>query len=337
MSKRPSPFEIAREALGHVGKFQTPPTPSVYEVWYRYVEGVDDIISNLSHAVENVNAVSVDMLEQLHKQYCVHIEDAREEVSDNLSSEIASLQSVIENQLNVGRRFGSEIDEACVSLRDETPTAQSVADCAKKMLSSNEAMQQQVQQLHEQLQASRSKVEYLQSELSESQKTIMTDPLTGLGNRRHFDLHVRRALLSIKSNGAASFLMLLDLDQFKYINDTFGHDSGDKVITHVATHLADLCSHAEVSRLGGDEFAIILPVDDYAEATDLAAEIRLYFASTPLKLIATGQDIGKVKVSIGGARVRNDDDAASWFIRADKLLYQAKSTGGNSVMLEHMR
>ncbi|MCM2374198.1 GGDEF domain-containing protein [Aporhodopirellula aestuarii] len=336
-TKKTSPFEIAREALGHVGKFQTPPTPSVYEVWYRYVEGVDDIIANLAHAVEDVNAVSVDMLEQLHEQYCRNIDDSNAELSDNLAHEISSLQSIIESQMHAGVQLGNELDEACGTLKETTPTAESVAECAQKMLSSNNTMQDQIRQLQTQLQASQAKVESLQAELSETQLVAMTDPLTNLGNRRHFDVQVHQALMLAKSEDLFSFLLLVDLDHFKYINDTFGHESGDKVIRYVASQLTQLCPESPISRLGGDEFAIILRNDDFSEATDIAAEIRQYFASTPLKLSGSGEDLGKIELSIGGARLRQDDDGRSWFIRADKLLYQAKNSGRNSVMLEHSR
>ncbi|EMI40553.1 GGDEF domain-containing protein [Rhodopirellula sp. SWK7] len=336
-AKRNSPFEIAREALGHVGKFQTPPTPSVYEVWYRYVEGVDDIIANLSHAVEDVNAVSVDMLEQLHKQYCVHIEDTNTDLSENLASEMTSLQSILESQMNAGKQLGSELDEACVTLQETPATAQSIAECAQKMLTSSNTMQDQIRNLQTQLQASQSKVEALQTELNESRAAVMTDPLTNLGNRRHFDLHIRQSLLLARTESRYSFLLLVDLDHFKHINDTFGHDCGDKVIMYVASQLTHLCPDSPISRLGGDEFAIILRSDDYAEATDTAAEIRQYFASTPLKLSGSGEDLGKIELSIGGARLRKNDDGQSWFVRADKLLYQAKNAGRNSVMLEHSR
>lgn len=335
-STRLTPFEIAREALGHVGRFNTPPTPSVYEVWYRYVEGVDDIIANLSYAVEDANAVSADMLDQLHRQYCLEFDDTKEQLNDTLASEMSSLQTILEAQMTAGRNFGNEIDAACDSLSSAPPSAEAISKCAEKMLDTNNAMQENVQQLQVKLQESQAKVDALQNELSSSQKAVMTDPLTGLGNRRHFDHHMARSLSPSEPNDQGIFLLIVDLDHFKYINDTFGHDCGDKVIRYVAEQLTRMCPDCPISRLGGDEFAIILSNNDYIEAKDQAAKIRHYFASTPLKFSASGQDLGKMKLSIGGARRRQNDDATSWFIRADKLLYQAKNSGRNNVMLEHL-
>lgn len=331
-----SPFEIAKRALGHVGRFQTPPTPSVYEVWYRYVEGFDDIIANLSHAVEHVNAVSVQMLDQLHQQYCVANDPSGQITADQLISEMTSMQTVVDDQIQAGQTFGNSISEACDSLKQDSPSLEIVASCAKRMLTSNAIMQKQIQQLHSQLQASQEKVQTLQHELIESQRASLTDPMTGLGNRRHFEIGVRKSLMSHDRHERRTFLFIIDIDHFKTINDSFGHESGDKVIQYVASQISRQCPNASISRIGGDEFAIILDVEDHQTAGNTASEIRKFFASTPLKLSGSGQDLGNVKLSIGAACLRTDDDEKTWFVRADKLLYQAKDGGRNNAVVEHL-
>ncbi|WP_052329529.1 GGDEF domain-containing protein [Rhodopirellula sp. SWK7] len=329
-----TPFEIARRALWYVGKFHTPPTPSVYKVWYRYVEGIVAVVANLDYAVHDAKAVSVEKLEEIHQQYCADPDSANDETSDNLAKQLASLQSAIATQLVAGTQFRADLDEACEPLKDDSPTNSTVVSCAHKMMASNDAMQQRVQTLRKQLQASEAEVRALQEEIAESRKTLTTDTLTGLGNRRHFDLDIHRALSLAGAEAFYSFLLLIDLDHFKRINDTFGHKCGDEVIRYVATHLTGLCPDAPISRLGGDEFAIILFTDNHVKAMQVASEIRQSFASTPLKLSDNSVELGNVELSIGGARLRSDDDAKTWFIRADKLLYQAKNAGRNSVVLE---
>lgn len=331
-----SPFEIAKQALGHVGRFQTPPTPSVYEVWYRYVEGVDDIIANLSHAVEDVNSVTVDMLDQLHKQYCVPSETSSQ-MTEQLIGEMTSLQAVVDDQIQAGQTFGNSISEACDSLEQENPSLEVVAACAKSMLVTNTAMQRQIKRLNQQLQASQEKVQILQHELVDSQRATMTDPMTGLGNRRHFEIGIRRALAATDRDCRNTFLFVIDVDHFKTINDTYGHDSGDKVIKYVASQIARHCPQGSISRIGGDEFTIIVDVADYQDANDIASELRKFFASTPLKLNTSGHDLGNVKLSIGAACLRIEDDEKSWFVRADQLLYQAKNGGRNNAVVEHFR
>ncbi|SMP51888.1 diguanylate cyclase [Neorhodopirellula lusitana] len=332
-----TPFDIAKQALAHVGRFRTPPTPNVYEVWYRYVEGVDDIIANLSHAVDHVNAVSVEMLDQLHDQYCVPVEVAGERMADELISEMSSLHSVVQKQIQVGADFGDSINQACGALSEANPSPETVSDCSKALLVSNAVMQEHIQELQAQLIASQTKVENLQHELVESQRATMTDPLTGLGNRRHFEVGTRKSIASDNRESRHIVLFVIDIDYFKTINDTFGHESGDKVIMYVASQLARHCPDALISRIGGDEFAIIVDVSDYIQAKELADTVRKFFASTPLKLSESGKDLGHVKLSIGAARLRIDDDEQSWFVRADKLLYQAKDGGRNSVVVEHFR
>lgn len=332
-----SPFQIAKQALGHIGRFQTPPTPSVYEVWYRYVEGVDDIIANLSHAVEDANSVSVDMLDQLHRQYCVPVETNGTQVTEELISEMTSLQAVVEDQIQAGESFGESISEACDSLEQENPSQEIVTACAKTMLVNNSAMQQQIKLLNEQLQASQERVQILQHELIDSQRATMTDPMTGLGNRRHFEIGLGQAISATDRDQRNTFLFVIDVDHFKTINDTYGHESGDKVIKFVASQIARQCPHGSISRIGGDEFAIIVDVADQQDANDIASELRKFFASTPLKFNASGDDLGNVKLSIGGACLRAGDDEKSWFVRADTLLYQAKDGGRNNAVVEYFR
>lgn len=335
--KQVSPFEIAKQALGHVGRFQTPPTPSVYEVWYRYVEGIDDITVNLSHAVENVNSVSVDMLDQLHKQYCTPSDIDGERVADELIGEMNSLRTAVDDQIQAGQEFGQSIDDACGSLNQETPSLEVVEKCAKNLLLSNAAMQQHIQSLTQQLEASQAKVQDLQNDLIESQRATMTDPMTGLGNRRHFEIGIRKSLSVKDRKKRKTFLFVIDIDHFKAVNDNFGHESGDKVIMYVAAQLTRHCPDASISRIGGDEFAIICDVEEHGQANDIASEIRRFFASTPLTIGASGQELGNVKISIGAASLREDDDEKTWFVRADKLLYQAKDGGRNNAVVEHTR
>lgn len=332
-----SPFEIAKQALGHVGRFQTPPTPSVYEVWYRYVEGVDDITANLSHAVDQVNSVSVDMLDQLHQQYCTALDGNGEKIADELIGEMDSLRTVVNDQIQAGQEFGQSIDDACGSLNQEAPSQEVVEKCAKSLLLSNAAMQQHIQSLTLQLEASQAKVRDLQHDLIESQRATMTDPMTGLGNRRHFEIGIRKSLAAKDRDKRNTFLFVIDIDHFKAVNDSFGHESGDKVIMYVAAQLARHCPDASISRIGGDEFAIICDVEEHGRANEIATEIRRFFASTPLTIGASGQELGNVKISIGAASLRENDDEKTWFVRADKLLYQAKDGGRNNAVIEHSR
>jgi diguanylate cyclase (GGDEF)-like protein len=156
-------------------------------------------------------------------------------------------------------------------------------------------------------------------------RLALTDPLTGLGNHRHFHERLQRELLRADEEGTPLTLCFVDIDDFKKINDRFGHPSGDRVLSQVAGRLRQ---GGEAFRLGGDEFALLLA--DHDEATAVAA------ANSVVERIAgLGFDhIGRVTVSAGLATFPVQGHGRDELIRlADSALYWAKEHGKNRVRL----
>ena len=152
-------------------------------------------------------------------------------------------------------------------------------------------------------------------------RLALTDPLTGLGNHRHFHDRLERELADSRAQGYPLSLCLVDIDDFKRINDRFGHPAGDKVLAQLATNLRQ---GGEAFRLGGDEFAILLPGRD-EEGARIAAEAiieRIACADLP--------PAGAVTVSAGIATAPLDDVGRDELVRrSDSALYWAKEYGKN--------
>lgn len=163
--------------------------------------------------------------------------------------------------------------------------------------------------------------------LTESEVQARTDALTGLYNRRCFDLHLPRSLGAAEKRGSGTALALIDLDRFKAINDTFGHGVGDQVLQRVARALREATgAHDLPCRLGGDEFAVILDrVDDVAQAQARCA--RLFAA---LQGLAVASEQGEVPIgaSLGAALAMPDETPERLLERADTALYRAKRQRG---------
>jgi diguanylate cyclase (GGDEF)-like protein/putative nucleotidyltransferase with HDIG domain len=154
-------------------------------------------------------------------------------------------------------------------------------------------------------------------------RLALTDPLTGLGNHRHFHERLERELIEAERNGSPFSLCLVDVDDFKRVNDLFGHPVGDSVLSQLATTLRQ---NGEAFRLGGDEFALLLP--DYAEgdAVETAATIIERIADVRL------DHVGSVTVSAGVATFpRQAPDRGELIRLADSALYWAKENGKNRV------
>lgn len=166
---------------------------------------------------------------------------------------------------------------------------------------------------------------------AELREMATTDFLTGLANRRHFIARMTDELARLQrlDNPYAAVLML-DLDHFKRINDTYGHATGDAILKHFAVLIRDELRKIDtVGRVGGEEFAIILPGANLEEAKIFAERLRQKVESTPLTL--DGQVI-PVTVSIGITSMEASDASAyTALIRADEALYSAKENGRNRV------
>lgn len=158
------------------------------------------------------------------------------------------------------------------------------------------------------------------------------DALTGLPNRRQFDEALRRELVRAQRGGQGLALLMIDIDHFKLLNDTLGHQTGDERLRDVAETLQACAARATdvVARYGGEEFAAILPGASPAEALDVAEAMR---ASVETLALASPAPDGRVTVSIGAARLTEiDSDAGQRLIeRADAALYDSKHAGRNRV------
>ena len=328
-------FSTAKEALAFISTFRTPPTPEVFEVWYRFVEGGNKAIHDqLSYAVNVAKSVSTTQLQELRRQFLDSSDasKANQEISQKLTKEVEGLQSLITSQQGANVVFGGSIASASERLQDETVTTTEIKSCLSSMLQGNEKMQQQMADLDSKLQSSKSQVDGLRDTLAELQKTILIDPLTGIGNRRLFDATIIVAD-EPRTSDKHLYLFLVDLDKFKNINDTHGHATGDDVLRFVGSALKKIALEATIARYGGDEFAVFASIEP-DQAKQLAEDICQYFFENDLTVRSTGEPLGKLTISLGAALLRREDNSDSWFERADKLLYSAKSSGRNRVMVE---
>ena len=162
------------------------------------------------------------------------------------------------------------------------------------------------------------------------------DALTGLANRRAFELALAREVDRVARSGEPALLLALDIDHFKNVNDTWGHAAGDLVIKAVANALVDSVRPMDlVARVGGEEFAIILPNCASAFGETVAERVRRRVEHMPVTLGPGGQQV-TVTVSVGGAFAPQwvRSTPSLWLERADQQLYLAKAQGRNVVRLE---
>ena len=173
----------------------------------------------------------------------------------------------------------------------------------------------------------------LRNNLDNSLELAVTDPLTGLHNRRYMFGQLDALSQRAAKGGAPVAALLLDIDHFKKINDSFGHDVGDEVLREFAVRLASNVRAIDLPcRYGGEEFVAIMP-DTTVEAAHMIAErIRRYISGSPFR-VAGGSELLTVTISIGVAGMHDENDTPEALLkRADAALYEAKAAGRNRVI-----
>ncbi len=160
----------------------------------------------------------------------------------------------------------------------------------------------------------------------------VTDPLTGVYNRRYFTHHLETLTRSGRDGATRFALLMLDVDHFKVVNDTYGHDAGDRVLKEFASRIGNSVRSADlVARFGGEEFVVVMPDADLNAAARVAERVRGRIADVPMANNGSGQGI-PLTCSIGVTVGYPDEDPQAAIKRVDEALYAAKAAGRDRVV-----
>lgn len=174
---------------------------------------------------------------------------------------------------------------------------------------------------------------YMFARLTEQQRKRLEifasqDPLTMLGNRRLMDQELRLCVEDFTRHGTPATLIVFDLDNFKAINDKFGHSAGDQLLVRIGEMLIKRLRVTDRAfRFGGEEFVLLARTTDLENAVNIAEQIRQQIMAD-----IAGPE-GQITASFGCASIRANESREHWFIRADNAMYQAKAQGRNCVVL----
>ena len=154
-----------------------------------------------------------------------------------------------------------------------------------------------------------SEISNLQQSLEAIRAESLTDPLTGLGNRKYFDRSIETAVQTALGDGEPLSLLMFDIDHFKSFNDSYGHLTGDQVLRLVGMSLKQTIKGQDITaRYGGEEFAVVLPNTALRQALTVADHIRRAVMSKELKKKSTGEILGRVTISVGVSMLKPGDD-----------------------------
>jgi diguanylate cyclase len=308
-------------------------TPANYELWHTYRTGKHaDLIKAIETAmVARFTQAAADALHEAHLSGS-RFSSGMIETGDGLARELSDVIELLRSAGDQTRSYGEALAAAsALEAGDADPAlfrtlVRNLAGATRQMNAHNETLSAQIQQSAQQ-------VTTLQTALSQVTAEALTDGLTGIANRRCFDLTLVKRLADAKQSKTSLCLIICDIDHFKRINDGWGHGVGDHVIRYVAQICAASApKDALAARIGGEEFALMLPATARAEAHALAEQMRLAMRQRRITRKSTGDTIATITASFGVAETQPIDNAATLLARADQHLYAAKTNGRDQVV-----
>ena len=328
---------FAEVALGQIRSLRQTAIPRNYEIWYVYATGYNAPLNKIiNETLARSGKLTESDLEQIYETYLSHIKttDRIDKVGARVIGEIDDVMKVLSDALGTTGAYDSSLSGATEKLSSAKNRDQ-VKAIVEALLRSTSEMRETNRALEERLTLSKNEISNLQQSLEAIRAESLTDPLTGLGNRKYFDRMIGMAVQSALASGEPLCLLLFDIDHFKSFNDSYGHLTGDQVLRLVGLSLKQTIKGQDITaRYGGEEFAVVLPDTALRQALTVADHIRRAVMAKELKKKSTGEILGRVTISVGVSMLKEGDDTDSLIERADACLYAAKRNGRNRVICE---
>lgn len=248
-----------------------------------------------------------------------------------VQGEVAKILNLLRHYSDANASFTKVLDRAKEEL-PESLKAEEVRIIISYLMIENDNMRARTANLQANLEKSQQQIERLKTNLATAEAQGLSDPLTGVNNRRSFDIILASQVAALRNSQQPLSLILTDIDHFKAINDRYGHPVGDEVLKWFAKVMtANLKGRDTVARYGGEEFAVILPQTPLENAFKIAAQIKAQLESQFWQKPDAPNTMLRVTASFGVAQLSQGEGTSSLISRADAKLYQAKADGRNRV------
>jgi diguanylate cyclase len=323
----------ATKALVEMENAGVLPTPPNFELWFTHVSGGN---AQLSHQIELIlrkhPVMTPAVSEALRASFAPRVDtDEVLDCADGIEQAGQAMVDDVASNAKLLREYGNTLSYWSREIRQHSTMdklVQAVATLAAETAQASERNRV----LEKQLSVSSAHVTRLKDSIADLKRETTTDLLTGLFNRKAFNVRLRRAVSEAKADGRPLSVLMIDVDHFKRVNDTYGHQTGDLVLRLIGRLLSDNVKGRDTSaRYGGEEFAVLLVGTDLKGGSALGNLIRLSLDNKHLIKKRSTDEFGKITVSIGVAQFQQKDNAASLLDRADAAMYQAKHQGRNQV------
>jgi len=329
---------FAEQALAAMTSRGIAPTPHNSSVWYAHISVAQP---DLSRAIDILDSNRIEFTPErnldLYEKLLGASKEAEQirEAGDRISAAAGAVLAVLQKAGAGTQKYGEVLGQATERIEAEPIDADRLQIVVEAILDETRRMVAQNQEIVGRLAQSSQEIEGLHKQIESARRETMIDALTGVGNRRMFDMRLRECLQRTLEEGGDLCLLMADIDHFKKFNDTFGHQLGDLVLRLVAKALTEGVKGRDVvCRYGGEEFGILLPRTRLEDAVKLADDLRASIGARRIIRRGEARDLGHVTLSMGVSRYHPGEPSAHFVQRADAALYAAKRRGRNRVVSE---
>ncbi len=330
--KRFDSWESARNAVKSLEEYGIKPEANHFAVWLAYhSKSHQTLCDDINHLIEKSKKIDEHVCSSLFERYLERaaISEKVLNAGTSVADEISDIMKDIGDVEKKTKAFNNQLADAKSAL-SAADNPQKVNSIVSSLESATKDMEENSRALESRLAQSRSEIDHLRKELEIVRSEAATDSLTGASNRKTFDIALKSAIRDSRKNRKPFSLIIADIDNFKRINDTWGHQTGDQVICFVAgVMMREMPEGGTVARLGGEEFALIAPNTDEMQARMLSERIRKIVENKKLIRRASKEDLGKITVSLGYGAHDKAIEAEDFIERIDEALYKAKNAGRN--------
>jgi diguanylate cyclase len=325
-------YVIAQRALEELRALALEPNVTNFAVWTAHLAGSHP---QLSAAIDTLRdgpvRLSDAVLQSLYYQHLISNSEEILDLGDTMSTQLRRATEALADAGSSTLRYGEALDGASAALK--APVEPFVLQTlVRTLIQATRNMRDRTRELEERLSETSGEVRSLRNNLSKVREEALTDPLTGVANRKRFDEFLEDARREAIRKGSPLSLVMCDIDHFKGINDAWGHNVGDQVIRFIASALGSSSRQGWlVARYGGEEFAIVAPDAPISEAIAMAERARTSIESKVLRRRTTNEHLGHVTASFGVALYQPEEPRWKFVERADAALYASKDGGRNKV------
>lgn len=324
-------------ALKHMHTHELAAYPKNYELLYTYSAGYNQALNKaVNETIRVKGKLSSDDMQRLYDEMLssTRAGDRVEEVGCEVSGEINQVVAMIEATIGKTANYNQSLAGATSELQSAESNDQ-IRTIVQDLIMATREMDDHSKDLEKSLDDSRKQISELNEKLEAIRFEALTDQLTSLGNRKLFDETIEQMIKDADATGKPFVLLLTDIDHFKKFNDTYGHQTGDQVLRLVALSLKhNVKGQDTAARYGGEEFGVLLPNTTLDNGETVAEHIRKAVMAKELVKRSTGENLGRITISLGVAMYKPGETSADIIERADICLYAAKKNGRNCVITE---